>query len=181
MGRSQVLRNQRQGRPGQKGRGDSGGRTSSSKQEKDIRPQQQVVGNNAWRFQEETLSEDDDTQLDEKLLALESHGKYANQVTEEVDSMTITATFKLNVDQIQKGLASVSLSEILGLPPHLTASLEEQSRHLVGATLRQSNKDTQADASEKKVVLVDAETKDKNDSKENDEDDMESWLDSVIS
>jgi hypothetical protein len=202
MGRTQVLRNQRLGRPGQKGRG---------RGERMERPRKETGENAAWRVSlhdgvdvgpraELSIQEE----LDEDLLALESHGNYHGSPSFGIamaddDDVVLSGSFlgaltKIDVQQIDRGLSTLSLSEILGLPPHLTELLEDQSRHVVGATLRHTynhdepvvgscNDYGQASVAEAKTVGTKSneESKEtKENTEDDDEDDMESWLDSVI-
>ena len=156
--------------------------------------------------------------LDEKFLALEAHGNYASYHTSHEDDqymhVTITtkaATGSLNIQKINRGLSALTLHELLGLPPHLTESLENTSsaaaarRH--GAAddddsdvlrierslddckvvdIQSPSRDaTQAVVS--RVITEESKTvtlplSESNVVEDNmDDDDMESWLDSVIS
>lgn len=201
MGRTQVLRNQRLGRPGQKGRG---------RGERIERPRKETGENAPWRLsQNDGVDEStpakmsSQEELDDDLLALESHGSYYGSPSFGIamanDDIVSSGSFlggltKIDVQQIDRGLSTLSLSEILGLPPHLTESLEDQSRHVVGATLRQtyntdetvvgsSNDNEQTIIAEEKTVETQSQelSKETNgNTEDDDEDDMESWLDSVI-
>mmetsp|Transcript_12388 Transcript_12388/g.20529 ORF Transcript_12388/g.20529 Transcript_12388/m.20529 type:complete len:212 (-) Transcript_12388:53-688(-) len=211
MGRSQVKYNQRNGRPGQKGRGGGGregrggGRGSSSTDSDDInkRPPARAaktnLGDNTWRYQQDDEDVTEESKLDEQLLALESHGNYANQVsaTEEDDgniggSSTTSIITLINVVRMQEALTTVSLGDILRLPPYLTASLEHQSRPVIGLAKKQTLRDNEKRIEATPAAKCDAPPTPEKLQQDNQEDaiveeeaeeenDMESWLDSVIS
>jgi hypothetical protein len=187
MGRSQVKYNQRNGRPGQKGRGGPGrGNAGRGGDEQQPKQQQQTahgdLGDNTWRYQQDAVATNE-SKLDEQLLALESHGNYANQVSAvDEDEHDHMGTSTVNVERMEQALLTVSLGEILRLPAYLTASLEEHSRRPTrkkqqAVVTEETNEETKSNMqSEKKPTIVEAV---KEESEE--EDDMESWLDSVIS
>jgi hypothetical protein len=54
MGRSQVARNQRRGRPGETGRGRGGATTTSTTTSSQSKPKHQVTGDNSFRYQDKS-------------------------------------------------------------------------------------------------------------------------------
>ena len=234
MGRSQVLRNQRLG--GRTGRGRTNTSSSSGNNSKTNRahPPESRNSNSTqgWRqypnsnVDRDTGKDDETTfmsaaasaqqDLDEQFLALEAHGNYANyQVSSEDDKymfMTITTTAAaatLDIQKVNRGLSNLTLHELLGLPPHLTETLETASSvarsraaaaaaaDIVGITsdLGDCKVDggiqspphnaTQAvvssDITEETTPLTNTIPTSNDVIEDMDDDDMESWLDSVIS
>ena len=221
MGRSQVLRNQRLGRPGQRGYGRGRGR--GERIESSSRQRRVGDANQDWKqgdgriplntnsvvdnvtISQTTTAQDD---VDEQIKALEAHGNYYGisssiNVKSENDEMGPINSFlgtvtSIDAERIDQGLSTLSISQILNLPLYLTESLEGQSRHLVGATLRRSYEYCEPDAADADVVTSEkvggptmvmeqhANENVSSDStmtlkEEDDEEDMEAWLDSVIS
>ena len=106
-------------------------------------------------------------------MALESHGNYSNKVSAVEVSYhhhSSDLNLSLNAHQMANTLKSASWSSILRLPPHLTASIE---RPVVSTKASMDiTKVTHEDASRAADTPVQEE--------EHDEDDLDSWLDSVI-
>eukprot|EP00548_Thalassiothrix_antarctica_P005855 CAMPEP_0194154812 /NCGR_PEP_ID=MMETSP0152-20130528/62017_1 /TAXON_ID=1049557 /ORGANISM="Thalassiothrix antarctica, Strain L6-D1" /LENGTH=213 /DNA_ID=CAMNT_0038861171 /DNA_START=108 /DNA_END=746 /DNA_ORIENTATION=+ len=141
MGRSQVAYNQRKGRPGQQkgGRGRGRGKEDTDSKTQSNYRSKRDLGDNSWRYQETSNNDIDENNheqlLEEKLLSLEAYGKYSNQIKDDDEEMNsndslsfVMKSSSLNMKEIKESLDTLPLSDLLGLPPHLTEALELESR-----------------------------------------------------
>mmetsp|Transcript_7629 Transcript_7629/g.11664 ORF Transcript_7629/g.11664 Transcript_7629/m.11664 type:complete len:192 (+) Transcript_7629:93-668(+) len=191
MGRSQVAFNQRHGSSGQRG-GKGRGRGGSAS--KHI-PKQQTLGDNSWRFNTQSGG-DQEQELEERVLALESHGNYSNQTKDESSNEESFIEISLNMQALKDCLDTLPLCDLLQLSPHLTEFLESprpslQSLQNEGGTptsAKSGRKQFPASKEEDGRIDVVHDDLGKNeglskgtDDHDEDDDDMESWLDSVIS
>lgn len=146
MGRSQVLRNQRLGRPGTKGRGGRGNNSGRSRpNNNNNRKKHVVVGDNSWRFtndknnnndsSETTAADDQDGVLQLEELGNDAYyGDYNEQLLRSEyefetnynmnkdDSKNIDSDFILDVSLLSRCLTQLSTTERLGIKPHLAAA-----------------------------------------------------------
>mmetsp|Transcript_28547 Transcript_28547/g.42190 ORF Transcript_28547/g.42190 Transcript_28547/m.42190 type:complete len:190 (+) Transcript_28547:131-700(+) len=189
MGRSQVAFNQRHGgRSGQKGGRGIGRGVSTSNH----RPTQ-TLGDNLWRHNADSHISVEQ-QLEEKVLALESHGNYSNQMKEESSHEESFMEMSLDVQTLKECFDTLPLCDLLNLPPHLTEFIDTSRPSLKvqneGEVSNPVTKDKDhilslREEKEKRINLKNDDSKNEGPVKEVDEDDedddMESWLDSVIS
>lgn len=191
MGRSQVAFNQRHGRSGQRGGKGRGRGGSASKHV----PKQQTLGDNSWRYNTQSGG-NQDQELEEKVLAFESHGNYSNQTEDESSNEESFIEISLNIESLKDCLDTLPLYDLLQLSPHLTEFLENPKPSLQiiqnegGAPTSANSGRKQFSALKEEdgrsdVVHDDFEKNEGlsngNDADDDDDDDMESWLDSVIS
>jgi hypothetical protein len=184
MGRSQVLFNQKHGRPGSKGRGPGRGRGRGADHHNNNKHQHQTVeGDNAWRYKQEE-QESTAELLDQRVLALEEQGNYSNQASllETHEGGWSSATSSINLDELKKSLDALPLSYLLGLPSYLTEPCDSRKPQRAAAltpeplkTLNPLSEMAEVDPRSIRSPEVDQQLDG------DDEDDMESWLDSVIS
>lgn len=192
MGRSQVKYNRTHGRPGTKGRG-SGGR-GRGRAATEARPAQQSLqpqGDNAWRFENEvSVPSATGTEVDLDLLHLDNPklpNKYENVENESVSQQLVKG---IDMSAMGRALDQLSVSQRLGIPSYLTVDLEvkgvisnkaskddgkgkskaAESSSVTSGTLQDS--DENEGASQVPVGEEDGST--------GSEDDLDSWLDSVI-
>jgi hypothetical protein len=238
MGRGQVLRNQRLGRPGQRHGSDGGGGRRGEEERRGRGRGRGQQRDNSKRFSSQSQQQPYETttttttahigiassssgpiqstidkdvrattkrEEDEEELMLgvfETQGNYYGSTGENENKFhdLQDTTFWKNSDPIaswnmqlvDQALIKVSLSDILGLPPHVTKSMENPTRQLIGTTLRnmnEANKDGEDEyknhANESVIETKIAETKhtkmEEDPKSDDDDEDLESWLDSVIS
>ena len=152
MGRSQVLRNQRLGRPGTKGRGGRGNNSGRSRPNynNNSRKKHVVVGDNSWRFTNNNDSSEINAAADDQdgVLQLEELGNdaYYGDDTDQLlrseyeletnnnshddrnkdDSNNFDSDFILDVSLLSRCLTQLSTAERLGIKPHLAAAWDEK-------------------------------------------------------
>jgi hypothetical protein len=130
---------------------------------------------------------DDDDEL--MLGVFETQGNYYGNAIEKTDLQDTNfwksndPSVSWNMKLIDQALSIVSLADILGLPPYLTESMENQTKHLIGATLRGKNLESIDSESlpETKIAKTQYTEMEGGLDSNDDEEDLESWLDSVIS
>jgi hypothetical protein len=165
MGRSQVKYNRTHGRPGTtKGRGSGGrGKTESRAPGQTINKPHQ--GDNTWRY--ETANSGPSSSHLEQLLDLETARlPHFSENTSEEESLLLKG---INLVSMGKALAQLSVAERLRIPARLTVDLEDRS---VGSKDRVSSHPV--DGKVKNTVSENLDVKD------DAEDDLDAWLDTVI-
>ena len=193
MGRSQVNFNKIHGRPGSKGRG-IGGRGRGSSTASSRRQHQQPLGDNAWRY--DTKSHTASTTADEmdlEMLNLETQKlpQYMYSETVETEAVGQERAKGISVKQMGKALDQLSVSQRLGIPSYLTLDLEvrdvsNRSMPSQGGNVNKPPVSTQEpcihrDETDEGAVENNREVpaKDEKDATDR-EDDLDAWLDSVI-
>ena len=185
MGRSQVLFNQKHGRPGSKGRGPGRGRGRGADHHHHNNKHQHetIEGDNAWRYEQEE-QESIAELLDQRVLALEAHGNYSNQASllETHEGGWSSATSSINLDELQKSLDALPLSYLLGLSSYLTEPCDSRKTQRAAALTPEPLKTINplwgtAEVGPRSIKSPEVDQQ----LDGNDEDDMESWLDRVIS
>ena len=184
MGRSQVLRNKIHGRPGQTGRGRGAGRgRGEAKRRQDL----SKLGDNAHRFEKQSFQVDDhyDGLLDEIHLAdiiVESDDLFCDS---KRDVEGTDDYLSIDVAGLAKCLEQLPIAERLNLPQHVGKHLEEMyggGRKKTLAELREDanvqHHHVQNMQPEKSSESTTIETA-KSDAAH--EDDLEAWLDDMIS
>lgn len=182
MGRSQVKYNRTHGRPGTKGRGGGRGRGAESSS----RQQQQPQGDNAWRY--ENLAPTEHTSgMNLEMLNLETQKlpQYSENAVEDFGGL----------HDMGKALDQLSVAERLGIPAYLTVDLEVgenknkmKDEKVPSLDTRKTNNKSADAASKQTRDENEARTGDppsnkttnKNDSSGDEEDDLDAWLDTVI-
>lgn len=189
MGRSQVKYNQTHGRPGAKGRGGGragrGGSVKASSQPAAAAPPPQPShaheDTNAWRYENRAISYNDDG-MDLEMLELETQ-RLTQYPAEKVEQTDEGHEFFRGVDlsAMGKALDNLSVADRLGIPTYLTVDLEVKGVRPAQVSL---NADKSASHSTFRGKIQEAPliTKDDIESQgTGDEDeDLDSWLDSVI-
>ena len=192
MGRSQVKYNRTHGRPGTKGRGSGRGRAAEMSRQQQPQPQ----GDNAWRFEKE--ASDPSTEVDLQLLDLETQTlpQYSENEENEDDQQLVKG---INVSSMGKALDQLSVAQRLGIPSYLTVDLEVKdvnsswalkdgkgkSNEIDSSPLtrqvraRQENDVAEPHPSDNNAGVNHVPTKEDDGSTGN-EDDLDAWLDSVI-
>jgi hypothetical protein len=169
MGRSQVKYNRTHGRAGTKGRGGRGGGRTESTPGRAVKPQPQQ-GDNAWRYESASSTGPSSNHL-EQLLNLETSTllQYSEKPTEE-ESFLVK---EINLSTMGKALAQLSVAQRLSIPAHLTVDLEVKS-------VPQGPKDLLSfdGPDDEKVEKTGSENV--LDVKDDADDDLDAWLDTVI-
>lgn len=186
MGRSQVKYNQTHGRPGAKGRG-GGGRTGrGGSAAKATSRRAEPDDTNAWRYENNAISHTGGMDLEMLDLETQKLTQYPAEKVEQIDKRRELFS-GVNLSAMGKALESLSVADRLGIPAYLTADLEVR-----GARSTQVSLQTDVDKSASRFSADDvpdeiheATTITKEDNEEShgtgDEDeDLDSWLDSVI-
>lgn len=142
MGRSQVERNRRLGRPGSKGRG-VGGRSATSCGRGGGRVSAEArhnpasnLGSNEWRYQEETdrggIDDDVDGMVASSYVYAE-HGPAHDDVASTLlggddgsDSGGVGSGVSINLDNLARSLRKVPTHELLNFPPHIAREYEKK-------------------------------------------------------
>ena len=188
MGRSQVKYNQTHGRPGAKGRGGGRGRGGSDKATSRCAapppPQPPHDDTNAWRYENSVISHTDG--MDLEMLDLETQ-RLTQYPVEKVEQTEEGQEFfgGVNLSAMGKALNSLSVADRLGIPAYLTVDLEVKDLKSAQASLK-----TDVDESSSRSALPDkkeiqqATTITNEDNKshgtDDEDEDLDSWLDSVI-
>ena len=148
MGRSQVERNRRLGRPGSKGRGGGGRSTASSSlgggrvsAEARHKPASNL-GSNEWRYQEETdggVNDDVDGMLASSYgYTYPEHGPAHDEIASTLlggddgsDSGGGGSGVSLNLDNLARSLRKVPTQILLNFPPHIAREYDKKYGELV--------------------------------------------------
>lgn len=183
MGRSQVKYNKTHGRPGTKGRGGGGrGRGTSL-----YRQQQEPQGDNAWRYESATTrTESPNFGINMEMLDLETRKQYyssSKTVTVEEDTF-VGGKNRIDISKMGKALDRLSVAERLSIPAYLTVDLEVRESKKGDADLSTSSaRDMESKQAFTNVEsAADGAIKDSSEETktERDEDDLDTWLDTVI-
>eukprot|EP00563_Minutocellus_polymorphus_P000953 CAMPEP_0181036084 /NCGR_PEP_ID=MMETSP1070-20121207/8661_1 /TAXON_ID=265543 /ORGANISM="Minutocellus polymorphus, Strain NH13" /LENGTH=233 /DNA_ID=CAMNT_0023113673 /DNA_START=79 /DNA_END=780 /DNA_ORIENTATION=+ len=142
MGRSQVERNRRVGRPGSKGRGGggrsatSGGRGGGRSSDEGRHHQTSNLSSNEWRYQEESNVEGVDDDVDGMLASAygyAEHGPAHDDVAsalaggsgeEGTNNAGVDQT--INLDDLARALRSCPTAELLDMPKHIAREYDKK-------------------------------------------------------
>jgi len=187
MGRSQVKYNRMHGRPGTKGRG---GRGRGSGESSRSQPPQ---GDNAWRYENDASSAV--PEMDLELLDLETQKlpQYVEKTEDENDGQQLVNG--INMSALGKALDRLSVAQRLKIPAYLTVDLEVTSSRVAtkggkGMSNEVDNPPASLETRDESGLTAEKQDSDNkadqdptNDAKDADgnEDDLDTWLDSVIS
>jgi len=187
MGRSQVKYNRTHGRAGAKGRGGGGrgrGSAESSSRQQAIKPQ----GDNAWRYESASSSMPSiDDGMDLEMLSLETQrvSQYSEKVEDNADGQQLVKG--INMSAMGKALNQLSVAQRLRIPAYLSVDLEFRDAN---STEPKRGNEPSETCEKSPLAAKQTEDDDKETGKEdptmNDddsgggEDDLDAWLDSVI-
>lgn len=196
MGRSQVKYNQTHGRPGTcaKGRGGRGRGRAPEPSSRRHQPPPPTPGDNAWRYESALVVETSDG-MDLEMLELETQrlSQYSTEKLEKSrDGQPLLKG--INMSSMGKALDQLSVAQRLGIPAHLTVDLEVRDVNISSSVAPQSEKDkdsahiqestgNESDAASKRTGeqgSVADDMKDDNEATGGEVDDLDAWLDSVI-
>jgi hypothetical protein len=180
MGRSQVQRNKTHGRPGQAGRGrgiGGAGRGSRTGKRQDL----SKLGDNSYRFENKSVDVGDDYDGLLDAIHISGYVEPDDLFDETTHDQSADDYLSIDVAAMAKCLEQLPIAERLNLPGHVGKHLEE----MYGGV----RKKTLAELREDDKVQVDCEKKSSaaqtnNSAKANgsaDEEDLEAWLDDMIS
>ena len=147
MGRSQVERNRRLGRPGSKGRG-GGGRSNTSSGRGGGRVSAEArhkpasnLGSNEWRYQQEETDGGVDNDVDGMLApsyGYAEHGPAHDEIASTLlggddgtDSGGGGSGVSLNLDNLARSLRKVPTQDLLNFPPHIAREYDKKYGELV--------------------------------------------------
>lgn len=191
MGRSQVKYNQTHGRRGAKGRG--GGRTgrggSASKATSSRRAAPSQPSNhddtNAWRYENSAISHTGGMDLEMLDLETQKLTQYPAEKVEQIDEGRVLFS-GVNLSAMGKALDSLSVADRLRIPAYLTVDLEvkrETSPQVSSKTDVDKSASRSADDVPDKIHEATTITKEGNEESHgsgDEDEDLDSWLDSVI-